>query len=341
MKITDVRTVLLTGPDHERPVHQESRATPQRGLHRDLHRHGTDRHRRDVRRLLLPEGRSGDRRVLQADPDRPDRRRHRRALEPDVPLRQLLVPRRCSGRSCSAASRRRSGTSRASCTTCPVYELLGGKKHEPPAVLCHRRTEQLSEGASWRPRSTTTCRLGFRGFKVGAGRVVRPTGTIGYMPMRPAEAADFEGDKADFMREHVGPDVNIMIDGHMGNNDQHLGPRHRQGRDEGRRAVRPFLLRRAATLHRSVELRRAVPDDERADRRRGVPDGGLRVARLRGGRMLRHRPARRLVHRRPRRIHARRRDHGRPRPQDRDPLLGLGRRRSCRTSTRASRPPTR
>ena len=57
--------------------------------------------------------------------------------------------------------------------------------------------------------------LGFRGIKVGTGSFETPRGW--YMPQSPAEAADFEGEKLVFMREHAGPDAWLMIDGHMGN----------------------------------------------------------------------------------------------------------------------------
>ena len=101
----------------------------------------------------------------------------------------------------------------------PVYELLGGKKHESlPAYA--------SGGPSNYPLDKLAAKvdfylsLGFNGFKVGAGSVtVTPEGTVGYTPMRPAETADFEGGKAAFLRNHVGPDINIMFDGHMGNSD--------------------------------------------------------------------------------------------------------------------------
>lgn len=63
--------------------------------------------------------------------------------------------------------------------------------------------------------------LGFRGFKIGAGSVSPgPDGMVGYIPETPDEAADFEGRKADFVRSHVGPGIGFAMDGHMGNNDR-------------------------------------------------------------------------------------------------------------------------
>jgi L-alanine-DL-glutamate epimerase-like enolase superfamily enzyme len=52
--------------------------------------------------------------------------------------------------------------------------------------------------------------------KVGAGSFSVEDGW--YTPMTPTEAADFEGAKVAFMRQHGGPDAWIMLDGHMGNN---------------------------------------------------------------------------------------------------------------------------
>jgi galactonate dehydratase len=40
------------------------------------------------------------------------------------------------------------------------------------------------------------------------------------MPKTASEAAEFEGDKAAFMRAHAGKDAWLMMDGHMGNNHQ-------------------------------------------------------------------------------------------------------------------------
>lgn len=96
----------------------------------------------------------------------------------------------------------------------PVYELLGGRKHEslpayatggpsnyPPDELKRKIDYYLS--------------LGFRAFKVGAGSFEEQQGW--YMPTAATEAADFEGNKAAMIREHVGDDVDVMMDGHMGN----------------------------------------------------------------------------------------------------------------------------
>ena len=96
----------------------------------------------------------------------------------------------------------------------PVHALLGGAKHD--RLPCY-----ATGGPSNYPKERLARKidhyfaLGFRGIKVGAGSV---SADGWYMPKTPAEAAEFEGDKADFMRAHAGKDPWIMMDGHMGNN---------------------------------------------------------------------------------------------------------------------------
>ncbi len=98
----------------------------------------------------------------------------------------------------------------------PVHALLGGAKYD--RLPCY-----ATGGPSNYPKNTLARKidhyfsLGFRGIKVGAGSL-SPDGW--YMPKTPAEAAEFEGDKADFMREHAGTDAWLMMDGHMGNNHE-------------------------------------------------------------------------------------------------------------------------
>jgi len=103
----------------------------------------------------------------------------------------------------------------------PVYELLGGRKHESlPAYATGGPSNYPLEKLAAKVDFYRS--LGFRGFKVAAGSLeVKADGSVeGYIPMRPAEAAEFEGRKVEYLRNHVGRDVNIMLDGHMGNNDQ-------------------------------------------------------------------------------------------------------------------------
>ncbi|MGH9344912.1 MAG: mandelate racemase/muconate lactonizing enzyme family protein [Terriglobia bacterium] len=121
-------------------------------------------------------------------------------------------------------------------TGLPVYELLGGLKHD--RLLCY-----ASGGPSNYPKDRLAAKidyylsLGFRGFKLGVGSYSQ---SEWYMPSSPCEAADFEGDKLDFVRSHVGKEVFVMLDGHMGNS-------HREAWDLGAakavaRAVEPYNL---------------------------------------------------------------------------------------------------
>lgn len=97
----------------------------------------------------------------------------------------------------------------------PVHALLGGARHA-------RLPAYATGGPSNYPKDKLARKmdhyfsLGFRGLKVGAGSFTAGEGW--YMPMQPQEAADFESDKAAFMRRHGGKDAWIMMDAHMGNN---------------------------------------------------------------------------------------------------------------------------
>ena len=97
----------------------------------------------------------------------------------------------------------------------PVYELLGGRRHD-------RLPGYATGGPSNYPKEKLARKidhylsLGFRGFKVGAGKH-EPDARGGAVPNTPAAAAEFEADKLSFIREHAGPDVWVMLDGHMGN----------------------------------------------------------------------------------------------------------------------------
>ncbi len=96
----------------------------------------------------------------------------------------------------------------------PVYELLGGKKHT-------RLPAYATGGPSNYPKDKLAKKidhyfsLGYRGFKIGAGSFSSDKGW--YIGDNAAECADFEADKFDFVRAHVGPDAWVMLDGHMGN----------------------------------------------------------------------------------------------------------------------------
>lgn len=96
----------------------------------------------------------------------------------------------------------------------PVHALLGGAKFDK--LPCY-----ATGGPSNYPKERLAKKmdyylsLGFRGLKVGAGSRSTEGRFVGRTP---TEAADFEADKFAFMRKHVGPDVWLMMDAHMGNN---------------------------------------------------------------------------------------------------------------------------
>jgi L-alanine-DL-glutamate epimerase-like enolase superfamily enzyme len=98
----------------------------------------------------------------------------------------------------------------------PVYELLGGK--------CHDRLPVYATGgpSNW-PLEQLLAKidfylsLGFRAFKVGTGYFDAESGEVTVSARATRNAiAEFEAAKAAAMRRHVGPDVLILLDGHMG-----------------------------------------------------------------------------------------------------------------------------
>ncbi len=102
-------------------------------------------------------------------------------------------------------------------TGLPVYELLGGRKHD--SLLCY-----ASGGPSNYPQEKLAAKmdyylsLGFRAFKLGVGSYSEPGGQ--HLATAPAEAAEFEADKLRFVRAHAGKEVKVMLDGHMGNSSE-------------------------------------------------------------------------------------------------------------------------
>jgi L-alanine-DL-glutamate epimerase-like enolase superfamily enzyme len=96
----------------------------------------------------------------------------------------------------------------------PVYELLGGK--------CHDRLQAYATGGpSLWPMDRLLAKLdfylelGFRAVKVGAGYFNERTGQADG-ETEPTAAADLEAKKAETMRRHVGEDIRLLMDGHMG-----------------------------------------------------------------------------------------------------------------------------
>ncbi|MCC7351361.1 MAG: mandelate racemase/muconate lactonizing enzyme family protein [Phycisphaerales bacterium] len=97
----------------------------------------------------------------------------------------------------------------------PVYELLGGRKHDSlPAYATGGPSNYPKEKLA--KKMDFYLSLGFGGLKVGTGSC-DADGNF-QAPKGPAANADFEADKLRFMRQHAGADVAIMLDGHMGNN---------------------------------------------------------------------------------------------------------------------------
>ena len=100
----------------------------------------------------------------------------------------------------------------------PVYELLGGRKHDAlPAYATGGPSNYPLERLA--AKIDFYLSLGFRGFKIGAGSHEETSdGPVDFVPASASQAADFEGRKAEFVRRHVGMDVWFCMDGHMGNN---------------------------------------------------------------------------------------------------------------------------
>lgn len=96
----------------------------------------------------------------------------------------------------------------------PVHALLGGARHD-------RLLGYATGGGSVYPHDQLAAKidfyrsLGFLAFKLGTGAST-PDGTHYQYTEAPA-AADFEADKLAFVRRHVGPDVHVLLDGHQDN----------------------------------------------------------------------------------------------------------------------------
>lgn len=96
----------------------------------------------------------------------------------------------------------------------PVHELLGGTKHEQ--LPCY-----ATGGPSNYPQDRLAAKidfylsLGFKAFKLGAGSYDTQNGWN--VSNEPRAAADFEARKLEFIRSHAGADIGVMLDAHMGN----------------------------------------------------------------------------------------------------------------------------
>ena len=98
-------------------------------------------------------------------------------------------------------------------TGLPVYELLGGRQHD--SLDCY-----ATGGPSNYPVDKLLAKfdyymsLGFKAVKIATGAYPAEHCQV----HGPNQTADFEANKLDLIRAHVGLEVKIMLDGHMGNN---------------------------------------------------------------------------------------------------------------------------
>ncbi len=103
----------------------------------------------------------------------------------------------------------------------PVCELLAEGGNVPHAQLLgyatggpsNFPTDRLAEKLDFYQS------LGFHAAKLGVGSYSIEQGS--HVADDPAEAADFEAAKLDFVRERYGGDFKLMLDGHMGNSSTH------------------------------------------------------------------------------------------------------------------------
>lgn len=99
----------------------------------------------------------------------------------------------------------------------PVHQLLSA--HPAPANLPAYATGGPSNFPTDKLRRKLEfyLSLGFNGFKIGAGWHHLGKGYEHHA--QPEAAAQLEADKLAFVRQTVGPDVRVLMDGHMGNSD--------------------------------------------------------------------------------------------------------------------------
>ncbi len=96
----------------------------------------------------------------------------------------------------------------------PVYEILNGLQH-------NRLLAYATGGPSNYPFDKLSSKiehylnLGFKAFKLGAGSFSVENGFL--LETSPEAAAEFEVKKMEYIRSVVGNEVGVMLDGHMGN----------------------------------------------------------------------------------------------------------------------------
>lgn len=96
----------------------------------------------------------------------------------------------------------------------PVHELLGGCKHEALDAYATGGPSNYPED-QLKAKIDHYLSLGFRGFKLGAG-CLNGEGKH-EIAASPVAAASFEASKMELVRAHVGKEIQVMLDGHMGN----------------------------------------------------------------------------------------------------------------------------
>jgi len=98
----------------------------------------------------------------------------------------------------------------------PVYQILGEKKHEQLLGYATGGPSNYPE-ENLEKKIEFYLSLGFKAAKIASGSFTKEEGL--WVSSDPSEAADFEATKIRFLRERFGNELILMIDGHMGNND--------------------------------------------------------------------------------------------------------------------------
>lgn len=98
----------------------------------------------------------------------------------------------------------------------PVYTLLGGCKHTSlPCYATGGPANYPIEQLAAKVEFYVSC--GYPNVKVGVGKFYEDSGYD--IRLSPVEAAEVELQKLDFLRDRFGPELGVMLDGHMGNRD--------------------------------------------------------------------------------------------------------------------------
>ena len=95
----------------------------------------------------------------------------------------------------------------------PVYELLGGRSHDRLPAYATGGPSNWPEDALL-AKADSYLGLGFRAFKIATGYFDPQGGAPD--PRTLGGIVDLEVSKVAALRRHVGPDVRILLDGHMG-----------------------------------------------------------------------------------------------------------------------------